>query len=89
MSTHTDSKTEDQTREVTVLHRGEPVRLTVPAGREYVIDLRLVEPLALPAQLPDLALEPGGLAVSATGVAEFSLEVNMSPPTAERAPAML
>ncbi len=42
--------------EVEHRHRGAPIWIEVPPGKEWMVDLRLREPLERPAQLPDLAL---------------------------------
>lgn len=43
-------------RRVRLLHRGEAVRVTVPPGEEYVVDLRLDKPIERPPRLADLAV---------------------------------
>lgn len=50
-------------RRVPVLHRATPVPLVVPPGVEYVVDLRLDEPLAVPPTACDLAIHGRDIAV--------------------------
>jgi hypothetical protein len=38
------------------LHRGTPIDVEVPSKKEWVVDLRLREPIARPRSLPDLAV---------------------------------
>lgn len=45
-------------RQIRHLHRGTPVFVEVPPGKEWVVDLRLVERIERPEVLPDLAIAP-------------------------------
>ena len=42
--------------EVMCLHKGAPIRIDVPAGKETVVDLRLRREIPRPRWLPDLAV---------------------------------
>ncbi len=51
-------------REVTHLHRATPIWIDVPAGKEWVVDVRLRKPIARPAKLPDLAIGVDDMVIS-------------------------
>jgi hypothetical protein len=52
-----DGSSAPETREVTITERGDRVALTLPSRKEMLIDLKLIEKVDVPRDLPDVAVD--------------------------------